>query len=276
MREKKDKIGQILLTSNFINQDTLEEALFYHQTTGMSLAHYLLIRGYITEENLAECVSRQFEVPYISLNAYQIPEDIIELIPPEVVQKYWLVPLDRVRDVLTLVMINPLDEEAVSEVESLTGCKVQSFVGLTSDIIRAIHQYYNINISEDALKGPKEVPLIIKTDGYVGPERRRSLRLKAKIGINFPWQDTYCFSFTRNISPQGLLFQSDNALPVDSYIVIEINLPQKTLRAPISAVGKVMRSEPIDKGYDTAVELLKIMPKDLQAILGYARKIPKK
>ena len=59
---------------------------------------------------------------------------------------YWLIPIERMDDSLILVMANPLNTRAIEEVEKATGCKVQKFVGLLSEIRTALDRYYEVVI----------------------------------------------------------------------------------------------------------------------------------
>ena len=38
-------------------------------------------------------------------------------------------PVDKIKEILTVVMANPLDEEAINEIEKIVGCKVQPIRG---------------------------------------------------------------------------------------------------------------------------------------------------
>jgi hypothetical protein len=271
-RVKKKKIGQILLERNFITEDILKEALEYQARFGTGITQYLLEANYIKEEDLAQCISDQFDVPYLPLRFYDIPEEIIKLVPKDYAKKYWLIPIDRAENVLTVVMANPLDSQAIQEVEKITDCKVQPFVGIISDIIKAIERYYHVSIEEPKLKIRKPAPLFIRTKDYVGPERRKFVRFKAKIDIHFPVQEYYKKSKTKNISFGGLLFESENILPVGSYVILQIDLPKKFSLCPIAAVVQVVRVAPLEKNrFDIGAKIVKIPREDAQLIIEYAK-----
>jgi hypothetical protein len=68
--------------------------------------------------------------------------DITGIIPGRVARQYLLVPIDKIGNNLTLAMSNPLNVQAIEDVELLSGCSVQTFVSTSSDIKRAIEKYY--------------------------------------------------------------------------------------------------------------------------------------
>lgn len=275
VRREKRKIGEILIDNGFITNDMLAEALEYQRKFGGNVTQYLVSSGYIDEMSLARCISDQFNCPYLPLWAYDIPADIIALVPYQVAQKYWLLPVDKMANLLTVVMADPFDETAISEVERLTNCKVQPFVGLLSDIIKSIERYYNVRIeSAEIRKTKKTAPLFIYNEEYAGIERRRSIRVNANIAIHFPVQEEYRKARTKDFSMHGLLFQSGVALPIGAFIVLQIELPKEFSPYPIAAVAQVARVVSVgEKKFDIGVNLIKIPKDDLDRIMRHALSI---
>jgi len=272
MRKKLKKIGEILIENNLITEDVLREALRYQEKYGGGITQYLVAYGYVREEDLAKCVSAQFGFPYLPIRVYNVPDEIVQLLPVKLAQKYCLMPIDKVKNILTVVMSNPLDEKAIKEIETVSGCRVQPFVGIFSDIIKAIEYYYGIVIDNDALKKKKVAPLFIDTESYKGLERRESIRLKTNIEVHFPIQKMYRESKTKDISPSGLLFESENMLPIGSFVILQINLPQEFSPQPIAAVVEVARVKPLkNRKFDIGVKILKIPNEDIKKLLDYGQ-----
>jgi len=271
MGETKKKIGEILIAHGYITQATLDEAVDYQKKYGGNITQYLIAYNRIKEEDLARCLSIQYNYPYIPLRAYEIPNSVIHLVPSHIAEKYWLVPIDRIEKILTVVMANPLDEEAIKTVEKLTGCTVQPFIGMLSDIVKAIERYYGISIENVELtKGKKAAPLFVYNKTYAGMERRRSIRIDTMIQIHFPFQKEYKTSVTKNVGMHGFLFESQNILPVDSYVVMEFSLPKEFSPYPIAAVVQVIRAIPLpNKKFDIASRLINIPKEDADKIMRY-------
>ena len=66
----------------------------------------------------------------------------IKIIPGRVARQFMLVPVDKLGSNLTIAMSNPLNTQAIEDIEMLAGCNVQAFVATSSDIKRAIVKYY--------------------------------------------------------------------------------------------------------------------------------------
>ena len=273
---KKQKIGEVLLAHNLISKDVLDKAVEYQAKIGGNVTQYLLAYGHIDEGDLAQCLCTQFSIPYLPLSSYKVPEEIIKLVPVDLAEKYWLIPIDRVDNFLTVVMADPLDLKAIKEVEEVTGCKVQPFVGVLSEIMEALKGYYNVVIEEDEKQTKRRIPFFIDTNTYQGIERRNSLRFKAQIGISYPVENQYKESKTTDVSRTGFLFESDSPLPVGSLVTLQVDLPKDYSHLPIAVIVQVVRVEPLKNNkYAVGVKMIKISKEELSAILEYASKYGK-
>lgn len=141
-RVVKKKLGEILIERKVITREQLDEALKEQGKNGGMLSQYLVKLGYVREEDIVGCLVVQYGFPYLPLANYEIDHGSIERVPEGLARKYCLIPIDNISSVLTVVMANPLDTDAISELEGLTGCKVQVFIGATSEISQAIEKYY--------------------------------------------------------------------------------------------------------------------------------------
>ncbi len=63
-------------------------------------------------------------------------------IPEHVAKQYGLIAVDRVGSVLTVAMSNPLNQQAMEDIEMITHFKVQIFVTTGSDVNEAIKRCY--------------------------------------------------------------------------------------------------------------------------------------
>ena len=139
---KKQLMGQILIKRNLINQDQLKEALEVQKKEGGFVGEILVKLGYVTERDIVAALSMQCDFPYINVNKYEIDSKVVQLIPEETARKYHAISLDRVGDVLSVVMANPLDSAVIEELEDITGCKIATFIATKAEIDEAIaHRY---------------------------------------------------------------------------------------------------------------------------------------
>jgi len=136
------QLGELLLERGVINKAQLEKALSIQREEGGLLGMILVELGFAKEEDISISLTAQYGFPYLPLSNHDVNPKILALIPARVARKYLLVPIDRIGNNLTLAMFNPLDAQAIADVELLTGCTVQAFVSTPSGIKRAIERYY--------------------------------------------------------------------------------------------------------------------------------------
>ncbi|MDP2922579.1 MAG: PilZ domain-containing protein [Candidatus Omnitrophota bacterium] len=67
-------------------------------------------------------------------------------------------------------------------------------------------------------------------------------------------------SFVRNISAGGVLFHSQEAIPKDSVIELEVAINFPSSSEPLKVIAKILRSQPLRKigGYDVAIEFINV------------------
>ncbi|MDP2808043.1 MAG: ATPase, T2SS/T4P/T4SS family, partial [bacterium] len=136
------KIGDMLLKAGMISPEQLEKALKEQQSTGSKLGSVLAKLGFITEDEILQFLSKQFNVPAINLNDYTFDKAILNLVPAKLAQKFGVLPLNRLGRVLTVAMINPTDFHAMEEIKFSTGFEVHPALALESAIWTAIDKNY--------------------------------------------------------------------------------------------------------------------------------------
>jgi type IV pilus assembly protein PilB len=99
--------------------------------------------GYVTEEEIAQVLTVQYGFPYLPLENYEINPEVIKIISENVARQYNLIMVDRIGDLVTIAMSNPLNAQAIEDVELISKCKVQVFVSTMTDINNAIKKYYS-------------------------------------------------------------------------------------------------------------------------------------
>jgi len=141
-RVNNKQLGELLLDRGIINQVQLDQGLSVQRDKGGLIGEILVDLGFVKEDDIAQSLTAQYGFPYLPLSNYDVNIDITNIIPGRVARQYLLVPIDKIGNNLTLAMSNPLNVQAIEDVELLTGCSVQTFVSTSSDIKRAIEKYY--------------------------------------------------------------------------------------------------------------------------------------
>jgi len=144
------KLGEILVRENLISPQHLREALDYQREHGGRLGFNLVKLGLVSDDMITAVLSRQYGIPSVNLELFQIDQQVLHLIPQEVAQKYSVLPLSRVGASLTLAMVDPTNVFAMDDVKFMTGLNVEPVVVAEASIQQAISKYYG---------GSKEIEL---------------------------------------------------------------------------------------------------------------------
>ncbi len=146
MKFKKKKVekflGEILVDRGIISLEQLKKVLDVQKEEGGLTGEIIVRLGFAREEDIAQCISFQYGVPYLPLENYDIPLDVIKLVPRNVASHYCAIPIDKIGNTLTVAMANPLNERAIEDIEDITSLDIQVFVSTVSDIKKAIEKFY--------------------------------------------------------------------------------------------------------------------------------------
>ena len=136
------QLGELLVEARFITPENLDEALKVQREKGGLLGQILVSLGYTTEESIAQAITVQYGLPYLPLSGYEIDTDVAKMIPEHVAKQFGLIAIDHVGTILTVAMSNPLNHQAIEDIEMITHCKAQVFVSTLTDVNEAIKKSY--------------------------------------------------------------------------------------------------------------------------------------
>ncbi|MBD0371444.1 MAG: type IV-A pilus assembly ATPase PilB [Pyrinomonadaceae bacterium] len=136
------KLGEILVRENLLSPQQLREALDYQREHGGRLGFNLVKLGLVSDDMITAVLSRQYGVPSVNLELFDIDESVIRLIPQEVAQKYSVLPLSRVGATLTLAMVDPTNVFAMDDIKFMTGLNIEPVVVSEASVQEAIAKYY--------------------------------------------------------------------------------------------------------------------------------------
>jgi type IV pilus assembly protein PilB len=139
-KKTEKPLGQILTERGVISHSQLEKALEVQKKDGGLIGEIIVKLGFATEEAIAYCLSLQFGFPYLPLENYEISQEIVKLIPKNVSSHYCLIAIDKIGSTLTVAIANPLNVQALEDLEDLTHCDIQVFISTPSDIRKAIEK----------------------------------------------------------------------------------------------------------------------------------------
>jgi type IV pilus assembly protein PilB len=230
------RIGELLLKEKRITPEQLQEALNYQRTHGGKLGANLVKMGYVKDEEITSLLSKQYGVPSIALNQFEIDPAVIKLVPVDTARKYQIVPLSRAGATLTIAMTDPTNVFAMDDVKFMTGYNVEPVVASETALLDAIDKYYGA-----APATPQKSPsgMSIQPAGESALEvANRALDEASTLAIG---DDVEVIEDLEEISADSLAKQGEEA-PV-------IKLVNVILMSAISKGASDIHIEPYEKEY---------------------------
>jgi hypothetical protein len=264
LRAIRKKIGDMLIERQIIKPEQLAVALEEQKKKGGYLSQHLISFGFATELDIATCISNQYNFAYLPLKNYAVPPDVLELIPLKWIKIYTLLPIDRIGNILSVAMADPLNEGVIQMLQQLCNCEIMVFISTYGELNEAINRYFGEelkdlekhNIDPRDLEKVRTVNQFIQTKEYAGPDRREYMRVRKELSIVFYY---YAITFqgkTKDISFGGVSFVSEQQdyggvsffsdvfMPINTSLACKINLgPPKP---PIDVVINVLRVRAVE------------------------------
>src|SRR5579864_7776775 len=136
------RLGDLLVREKVINNDQLDKALKEQKATGGRLGSVLVKLGFLSDEEVTNFLSRQYGVPAINLQFFEIDPNVVKLIPQETARKHQILPLSRVGASHTIAMVDPTNVFAMDDIKFMTGFNIEPVVASESAIMEGIDKAY--------------------------------------------------------------------------------------------------------------------------------------
>ena len=142
---KKIRLGDVLVNSGLITEDQLQQGLDAQKGSGRKLGETLVDIGVVSEEGIGKALSNQLGIDMIELQNITIDQEILELVPVNVLKKYKMIPFEYSKDnmnVLRVAMADPLDITAMDDITIITNLQVEPAVATTRSVMLALDKYF--------------------------------------------------------------------------------------------------------------------------------------
>jgi len=139
----KDRILDAIREMKIMDESHLEDLLEKVQEKNEGdMLKALVESGAIPDRELLRVLSQEMEIPFIDISRVSFSKEVIEIVPDKMAERYQIIPLSRIGDVLTLIVSDPTDIVAIDDVKTVTGCDINVVLATKSDInecLRALH-----------------------------------------------------------------------------------------------------------------------------------------
>lgn len=147
------QLAQFLVQKQLVQKGDMQKAIDMQKTIGGDLGQILVKLGYITDHGLSKALAAAEGMAYEDIGDLVLPQALINSVPRDVIEKHQVLPIHRDHDSVTLAVSDPLEFEAIDEIQFLTGKKVHTVLTSKDQLRRAITRFYYDDPASAALLG---------------------------------------------------------------------------------------------------------------------------
>jgi len=158
----KKNLGLMLLEANLIDEIQMQIGLEIQKKTGRRFGSTLVDLKFVDETVLTAFLSKQMDIPCISLLNIAIPEPTLNRIPFAMARRFQAIPVKETQFALYVAMTDPSDIGAITAMEEATGMSISPLIAPQSSIEKAINKYYEQRDLEDTRPSLKELAGVVE------------------------------------------------------------------------------------------------------------------
>ena len=139
----RKNLGEMLVAANLIDEVQMQIALAEQRQSGKRFGTTLVDLKFIDENVLAAFLSKQIDVPCISLLHIEVPKKVVRKLNRAVAVQTKAVPVrfdEKMR--LEVAMVDPTDAEAIESIEKTAGMIIAPLIAPESSIQTMIEKIY--------------------------------------------------------------------------------------------------------------------------------------
>ncbi len=137
------RLGEALVNKELLTREQLDDALAYQTQKGHKklLGELLVELNFVSEEQVMAVLAESYGLSFVTETAKIADPKIVELLPRDFLEEHHVLPLFRVRGVLTVAVSEPANLFLVEEIERLTGDVVQIVAATKAEIASSLQAY---------------------------------------------------------------------------------------------------------------------------------------
>ncbi len=134
------RLGDVLLDRGYLAEEELSHALEMQRkdNRGRLLGEILVELELCSEDQIVECLAKEYGVPYAKLEARLFDPAVVDVLPRDYIEQNMVLPLFLVRGVLTIAVSEPSNLFLIDEIRSIANAHVQIVAATPKDIRRMI------------------------------------------------------------------------------------------------------------------------------------------
>ena len=143
--QNNEYVLELLLENGLLSNEQIPEGweLVDKSNGQLNIIEALIQLKYIDEDEMIALLTQEYGMELMDLSAYQIPVEILELVPKEIVQQYKVVPVMLHDNILTIAMDDPTDMARLDSVRFALKRDVDAVIAPAKQINAVIDKFYS-------------------------------------------------------------------------------------------------------------------------------------
>lgn len=137
-----EKLKYDLVRDSLVEYEIVEKAQEIALAQNINIGQALINSGSLSEETLLKFLEAKLHIPYINLEDYVLDKNCLKYISFADAQRFRIIPLFKIEDVLTVAMADPLDLFAIDKIVETAGCAIEPVISSETSIVKKIDEYY--------------------------------------------------------------------------------------------------------------------------------------
>lgn len=147
MAKENQYVLELLTENGLLTEHQIHEAAEYAKNNSndehtVSTIEAAIALKFISEQDYLQVLANEYGMEVIDLNNYDIPEEVLASLTPDIVNTYNVIPVMRHDDILTVAMSDPSDMDTLDALRYLLGCDVDAVIAPQDQIQRIIDRHY--------------------------------------------------------------------------------------------------------------------------------------
>ncbi len=141
-------ILELLMENGLLTKEQADNAVEYaknhsNEEQHMDAVDAIKLLNYVPEDVYLQLLANEYGMEIIDLNNYDIPEEVLASLTPDIVSTYNVVPVMKHDDTLTVAMSDPTDMDTLDALRYMLGHDVDAVIAPASQIQRIIDRHYH-------------------------------------------------------------------------------------------------------------------------------------
>ena len=149
-RTHRRHVGELLIEEGVITAEQMDDALENQAKSGGLLGLILMDMGVVTETDIARVTCAQLQLPFLSLNNYELDPKLVDLFDREFLHEHQLLPFDKVGNTLLMLVTEIPTEDVLSAIPQRSGLNAGLFVGFLSEVNRQLEALVPLSVEQKA------------------------------------------------------------------------------------------------------------------------------